>query len=196
MGADTSNHRIQVFDQDGIFIQMWGTYGSQKGQFSSPEALALDNDVVYVTEYGNHRIQIFNRDGTFVRSLASIKSNQLPFNYPTALAVDNGTVYMTEAYGNCVQVFKLTMKNQKKRKQLQKRQIFKSRLSQKPISSSSTGLRSSAITNSIEPPGLSDDLMYAVDWVTKEAQTNIHSNTKSKSDDKYFRSLKYKRNKR
>ncbi len=58
--ADTSNHRIQKFDSDGIFSTKWGSYGSGDGQFYSPQGVAVDAaDNVYVGDTSNHRIQKF-----------------------------------------------------------------------------------------------------------------------------------------
>jgi hypothetical protein len=54
--ADRGNNRIQIFDQDGTFLEQWT-------QFSRPSGLYIDkNDVIYVSDsesrekagYGNH----------------------------------------------------------------------------------------------------------------------------------------------
>ena len=36
-----SNHRIQVFDSDGRFLNQWGSLGYQNGQFRYPYSIAL-----------------------------------------------------------------------------------------------------------------------------------------------------------
>ena len=65
--ADSCNHRIQVFDQQGKLVKMWGTQGSEPGQLYYPYCIALDGKGhVYVCEYGNHRVQKFTLDGKSV----------------------------------------------------------------------------------------------------------------------------------
>jgi hypothetical protein len=77
--ADTGNHRIQVFDKDGTFVDEGeiGWYGDGDGQFNSPSGLAVsgwvlkagDNPLgparvadffyLYVADTLNHRVQRF-----------------------------------------------------------------------------------------------------------------------------------------
>lgn len=66
--ADTSNHRIQVFNGwSGSYYTQWGTWGSGNGQLWSPAGVAVtDSGWVYVADSGNHRIQVFTSNGTYV----------------------------------------------------------------------------------------------------------------------------------
>ena len=74
--ADTGNHRIQVFDKDGAYIDQLGSYGDANGKFNSPSGLAVSGWVLkdngggeprrvadffylYVADTRNHRIQRF-----------------------------------------------------------------------------------------------------------------------------------------
>ena len=61
--ADSANHRIQVFDADGVFVRGWGSFGSEPGQFNEPWGLAVDDAHVYVADTWNHRVQKFTLDG-------------------------------------------------------------------------------------------------------------------------------------
>ncbi|UCE21640.1 MAG: DUF5011 domain-containing protein, partial [Candidatus Aminicenantes bacterium] len=83
--ADTSNHRIQKFDSDGVFLGWWGldndgntgwhdegsgtigAYGDGNGQFRSPWGVCVDSDnYVYVADTLNQRIQKFDSSGGFL----------------------------------------------------------------------------------------------------------------------------------
>ena len=58
--CDFGNHRIQVFELTGKFVEKFGTKGSKLGQYYMPFAVAvLGSDRIVVSEVGNHRIQIF-----------------------------------------------------------------------------------------------------------------------------------------
>ena len=74
--ADTGNHRIQVFDKDGTYVDQLGWYGDADSKFNSPSGLAVsgwvlkDNDggeprrvadffYLYVADTLNHRLQRF-----------------------------------------------------------------------------------------------------------------------------------------
>jgi len=58
--ADAENDRILMFDANGTLLTAWGSYGSDDGQFASPEGVATDGrGNVYVADTGNGRIQKF-----------------------------------------------------------------------------------------------------------------------------------------
>lgn len=55
------NNRVQVFDDQGNFLMKFGSYGKGKGQFNSPDGIAIDPfDIMYVADTDNHRIQVFS----------------------------------------------------------------------------------------------------------------------------------------
>ncbi len=66
--ADSGNHRIQIFDENGQYLTGWGSFGSVAGQFNEPWGIAVDEEFVYVADTWNHRIQKFTLDGTFVNT--------------------------------------------------------------------------------------------------------------------------------
>lgn len=58
--ADTFWHRIVVIDQDGKLVSMFGERGTQDGQFSFPEGLAVSGgNRLYVADRQNNRVQIW-----------------------------------------------------------------------------------------------------------------------------------------
>ena len=58
--ADSSNHRIQVFDSLGTFITQVGGFGVGPGQFNAPRGVAIGSrGALYVTDTDNNRVQKF-----------------------------------------------------------------------------------------------------------------------------------------
>ncbi|MCO5190113.1 MAG: TIGR03663 family protein [Anaerolineae bacterium] len=61
--ADTGNHRLQVVDRDGNFIQFVGEFGAQLGQFFEPVGVTVGpNGAVYVADTWNRRVQALTQD--------------------------------------------------------------------------------------------------------------------------------------
>ena len=68
--SDQRNHRIQVFDLDGVFQYTIGSFGSGPGELREPEDLTFDAEGnLVVADGGNHRVQVFTPQGEFVREL-------------------------------------------------------------------------------------------------------------------------------
>ena len=58
--ADTNNHRIQNFDNNGNFITMWGSEGTGDYQFIEPISIEVDSqDNIYVVDMGAKKIKVF-----------------------------------------------------------------------------------------------------------------------------------------
>ena len=64
--VDSGNNRVQKFDSNGVFLDIWGGFGTAPGQFNAPQFIAVFGDRVYVTDSGNNRVQVFNRSGDFL----------------------------------------------------------------------------------------------------------------------------------
>lgn len=105
--ADTANHRIQKFDDQGNFLLKWGSSGSGAGQFDAPKGVAVDSaDNVYVVDSGNHRIQKFGASSSFVTAWGSSGSGSGQFSQPFGIAVDSlDNVYVTDTGNDRVQKF-------------------------------------------------------------------------------------------
>jgi len=46
--ADSSNHRVQVFDSNGIFVKEFGEYGSGEGEFDCLAGVAVNRIGQYI----------------------------------------------------------------------------------------------------------------------------------------------------
>lgn len=80
--ADTRNCRVQKLSPEGEFLTIFGSWGSQLGQFGGegPLGIAIDeNGLILVSDShtimgGNHRIQRFDPDGQYVDQFGSYGS--------------------------------------------------------------------------------------------------------------------------
>lgn len=65
--SDFGNHRIQVFDEKGIFKRSIGRRGQGPGNLLNPTRLAMDiHGNIIVAEQGNSRIQFLAPDGKYI----------------------------------------------------------------------------------------------------------------------------------
>ena len=68
-GGGQGNDRIQKFDKNGKFIEMWGSTGTGPENFRSPHTIALDSrGRLLVGDRDNNRIQIFDQEGKLLDS--------------------------------------------------------------------------------------------------------------------------------
>jgi len=108
--ADTWNHRIQVFDNEGHFITKWGTFGETMSDpyiFYGPRDVAVDDlGRVFVSDTGNERIVVFDSQGDFIEQWGSEGLGTGFFAEPVGLDVDGaGNVYVADTWNRRIQVF-------------------------------------------------------------------------------------------
>ncbi|SHJ13698.1 repeat domain (List_Bact_rpt) [Clostridium cavendishii DSM 21758] len=99
-----SSSRVHKISPTGTHIAVWGSKGTNNGQFISPSGIAVDDsDNIYVTELNGHRIQKFKSDGTFLASFNSWGSFPNQLSSPNSVAVDSsGAVYIANTGGKSV----------------------------------------------------------------------------------------------
>ncbi|XP_015114048.1 RING finger protein nhl-1 isoform X1 [Diachasma alloeum] len=105
--ADSSNHRVQVFDSNGKFINEFGAYGSGEGQFDCLAGVAVNRIGQFIiADRYNHRIQVFDPSGHFLRTFGSQGTADGRFNYPWGITTDAlGFIYVCDKENHRVQVF-------------------------------------------------------------------------------------------
>lgn len=65
--ADTGNDRVQIFNADGTYDNMFGDSGSGEGEFRSPSSIAVNSlGNIYVADTKNKMIKAFSGDGMFM----------------------------------------------------------------------------------------------------------------------------------
>ena len=105
--TDTGNKRIMVYDQDGNYLDQWGSEGMLPGSFSEPVGIDVDSEGnIYVADTWNQRIQVFDRDFAFLHEWpVDAWYGQSVVNKPY-LAVDaESRVYITDPEGYLVAVY-------------------------------------------------------------------------------------------
>ena len=112
--ADSGNHRIQKFTNDGQFLASVGTKGTGPLQFDCPMDIAFNtrNKKVCVVENWNHRIQLLNSNLTFSSIIGGGHSSKNgEFAHPWGVTCDStGNVYVADYGNHRIQVFTASMK--------------------------------------------------------------------------------------
>ena len=102
--ADSSNNRIQVFNNDLAFshsITRWFT-----NPLNEPFDVALDNEgYLYVAEFCNHCITKLTTEGKFITSFGSEGSAPGQLSCPSSLTINNNLVYVGERGNHRVSIF-------------------------------------------------------------------------------------------
>lgn len=104
--ADSSNHRVQVFDSNGIFVKDFGQYGNNEGEFDCLAGVAVNRIGQYIiADRYNHRIQVLDPQGRFLRQFGSQGTTDGKFNYPWGITTDAlGFIYVCDKENHRVQV--------------------------------------------------------------------------------------------
>lgn len=72
------NHRVVVFNRNGVYLRQWGSKGTGPGQFQfvgggHPHCVVMSNEgLLYVCDRGNDRIQVFDKQGN-LREIIPVK---------------------------------------------------------------------------------------------------------------------------
>ncbi|MCK5862555.1 MAG: PEGA domain-containing protein [Candidatus Hydrogenedentes bacterium] len=105
--ADSINHRVRKFSSTGVFVNEWGSFGFENGQFFSPFGVVVDDaGQVYVADTYNNRIQVFTSEGIFLRSWGTEGSNPGQFMLPVAVSVTaDGSILVSDSDNNRIQQF-------------------------------------------------------------------------------------------
>ena len=90
--ADRSNNRIQIFTEDGKFLDKWTNLGSPWGLAYSPK-----EDVLYMCDGDNIRVIKVDKNGKLLGVLGGFGKVPGLFDYPHHMAIDSqGAIYVAE----------------------------------------------------------------------------------------------------
>lgn len=103
--ADSCNHRVQVFADDGQWLAGLGQAGSGSGELSYPYDVAVDRaGNLFVCEFGNSRIQVFDAHHRTREIIGRVGAAPGQFNNPWGIALDSkGNLYVADAGNHRIQ---------------------------------------------------------------------------------------------
>jgi DNA-binding beta-propeller fold protein YncE len=103
--SDTNNNRIQVFNTDMNFEDIFGRLGNAPGEFNSPKGISIDpQGRIVIADAGNHRVQICDVEGE-CETFGSMGSAAGQFNSPAGLDVDGlGRIWVADTGNHRIQV--------------------------------------------------------------------------------------------
>lgn len=104
---DSAECRIKVFNKGNLHqIGEFGKTGQDKGQFSNPDGIAVDDKgMIYVGDSGNARIQVFDRRLEFVRTIGTRGTGNGQFNWISGLCVtSNNEVVVSDFKNHSIQM--------------------------------------------------------------------------------------------
>jgi len=104
--ADSLNHRIKVFTEEGILINQWG----EAYREFFPSLISVSNDFIYVAHYDQKKIQQFSKQNSqLIWTWQKDTQNKIELSFPTGIAVDKDNfVYIVDSYNH--RIIKLNSK--------------------------------------------------------------------------------------
>ncbi|MCB0033221.1 MAG: SMP-30/gluconolactonase/LRE family protein, partial [Anaerolineales bacterium] len=116
--ADRNNHRIQIFNNSGVYMATLGETGvaaSDNTHFDQPVHLRIYNNTLYVADAYNHRVQIFDiTDPLAIVYVDTIGTSGEPgddnahFNGSFGVFADANKIYVADTWNNRIQIFDAT----------------------------------------------------------------------------------------
>lgn len=113
--ADTWNNRIQHFQADGEFIEIWDQVEFEEAEpfLYGPRAVVVDDQGrVFVADTGNKRIVVFNLDGQVLSIIGGPGPDLGQLEEPVGLAINpQGQLYVADTWNGRVQFFSEDIEN-------------------------------------------------------------------------------------
>ena len=103
--ADTDNHKIQIFDNNGNFVHQFGVQGDEDGEFEYPIGIITNSTHIFVSDRGNDRIQIFDKTGNYAGQFGSNGFVDGAFKHPHGIATNSTHIFVADTNNNRIQIF-------------------------------------------------------------------------------------------
>lgn len=101
--TDVQQHKVMVINLDGKKVLEFGKKGNGEGDLSSPNAVTVTKEFIYVSDTGNDRVEKFDRAGKFLSSINGSDTSEKESNFVNVrgVAVDGrGTLYVVSNLTN------------------------------------------------------------------------------------------------
>lgn len=95
--------RMQIFDRDGEFIQIFAPKGTRPGDILRGHGMDFDSSQrLFITDVDNMRISVFSSSGDFLYTFGRDGDQVYDFNAPHGLIIDPADdVFVSGYYGPC-----------------------------------------------------------------------------------------------
>ena len=105
--TDSLNHRVQIFNADGLFLRSFGRKGYGLGELDTPKGITFHkNGNIFVADRDNHSVQIFSGEGEFLRKFGGKGKLDAQLLYPRGLSVDSdGNILVTDKGNKLIKIF-------------------------------------------------------------------------------------------
>lgn len=105
--ADTSGHKLEIFELNGNHLFTVGKFGDGEGDFNGPAFVAvMKNGNIVVSEARNARLQLFSPEGKFIRVIGNRGDRPGEFQLPRGVAVDSeGHIYCVDGKSNSFSIY-------------------------------------------------------------------------------------------
>lgn len=104
--ADTAEHNVKVYSDEGKLVQVIGQLGIKPGEFNAPTHVSFVGGKLYVTDTFNARIQLFDSKGQYLRSVGSRGLYLGNLVRPKGVTADTfGNIYIIESFHDYLLVY-------------------------------------------------------------------------------------------
>ena len=104
--ADTGEHDVKVFSNDGRLIDIIGRQGDTESTFNAPTHLSFHNGKLFVTDTFNARVQVFDSEGHYLLSLGERGLYLGNLVRPKGVTTDaHGNIYVIESFHDYLLVY-------------------------------------------------------------------------------------------
>jgi hypothetical protein len=108
--VDQINARVQVFSEDGEYLDQLGGLGVGFGDFVRPKDVAVDEvGFIYVTDNAFNNVQLFDTDFTLLTFIGSGGVTPGTFNGASGIAVQGDRFAVVDQLGRRVQLFRFLL---------------------------------------------------------------------------------------
>ena len=106
--TDTFNNRVEIFDADGGFINMFGKNGDGPADLERPKGIAIDGDGhIWVVDAAQDKVKVFTNEGRLLIYVGEHGYYPGQFMGSWGIAIDKANrVIVSETFPGRVQVFR------------------------------------------------------------------------------------------